>query len=261
MTPREPTLQEAPGTGDAEIDRLRPWFHNIHLPDGRQTSPRHALGDFPRNKWTRIAPHLPTDLTGWTALDIGCNAGFYSVELARRGARVTAMDLDPHYLRQAQWVLEKFGLRSRVTLWRASVYDLLRHPRQFDLVWFMGVLYHLRYPTLGLDLVARATRRLALVQTLTLPGDAREDAPENVAFADRARFEAPGWPRAAFVERRFAGDPTNWWVFNVPGLEAALRSAGLRPTVRCERETWLCEPGARHDRSLDDVLPPRDAGP
>ena len=88
----------------SEIEALGPWFHNVHLPDGRQTRPDSPLGDFPRYKWEALAPHLPEDLCGWTALDIGCNAGFYSVELARRGARVTAMDVDEHYLRQARWV-------------------------------------------------------------------------------------------------------------------------------------------------------------
>jgi tRNA (mo5U34)-methyltransferase len=81
------------------IAELGPWFHNLHLPEGVQTAPAHFLGDFPRWKWREISQHIPEDLTGWTALDIGCNAGFYSFELARRGAQVTGIDLDEHYLR------------------------------------------------------------------------------------------------------------------------------------------------------------------
>ena len=61
-----------------EIAALGPWFHNLHLPDGSETAPHHALGDFPAFKWAEIAPHLPQQLSGWRALDIGCNAGFYS---------------------------------------------------------------------------------------------------------------------------------------------------------------------------------------
>ena len=83
------TLQ-SDATHDAEIAGLAPWFHNLHLPDGRETAPDHPLGDFPSFKWREIAPHVPDDLQGWTALDIGCNAGFYTFELARRGAHVTA---------------------------------------------------------------------------------------------------------------------------------------------------------------------------
>jgi len=84
-----------------EIKALEPWFHNIHLPDGTQTAPYHELGDFPMLKWKAIAPHLPGDLSSWKAVDVGCNAGFYSVELAKRGAKVTGIDIDEHYLRQA----------------------------------------------------------------------------------------------------------------------------------------------------------------
>ena len=81
-----------------EIEQLGPWFHNLHLPDGRQTCPDHWLGDFPSFKWRQLSHHLPADLTGWSCLDIGCNAGFYTFELARRGASVLGIDLDEEYL-------------------------------------------------------------------------------------------------------------------------------------------------------------------
>src|SRR5919206_4902372 len=94
-----------------QINELGPWFHNIVLPDGTQTAPDHFWGgDFPAYKWRVIAPHIPEDLRGWRALDIGCNAGFYTFELARRGAEVTGIDLDPHYLRQAAWAAERLGV-------------------------------------------------------------------------------------------------------------------------------------------------------
>ena len=136
-----------------EVERLGPWFHNLHLPDGTQTAPDHFLGDFPAFKWRQIAPQLPKDLSGWTALDIGCNAGFYSFELARRGARVTALDHDPHYLEQARWAARRFELADRIRFEQRTVYDLARMAGSYDLVLFLGVFYHLRYPLLGLDLV------------------------------------------------------------------------------------------------------------
>src|SRR3954454_2096347 len=141
------TLQSS-GTaaGDAEIAGLAPWFHNLHLPDGRQTAPDHPLGDFPRFKWEQLARALPDDLTGCRALDIGCNAGFYSFELARRGASVVAIDHDEHYLRQARWACEQFGLSDRIELRHMTVYGLARVEEDFDIVLFLGVLYHLRHP-------------------------------------------------------------------------------------------------------------------
>jgi tRNA (mo5U34)-methyltransferase len=160
---------------DPEIAALGPWFHNLHLPDGRQTAPDHPLGDFPRFKWRQIAPHLPDYLTGWSALDIGCNAGYYSFELATRGARVTGVDVDERYLRQARWAAARLGLEERVEFRRSTVYDLARTNERWDLVLFMGVLYHLRHPLLALDVVGRRFRRLLVLQTLTMPGEERAE--------------------------------------------------------------------------------------
>jgi tRNA (mo5U34)-methyltransferase len=84
------------------VEKLKPWFHNLHLLNGAQTAPDHPLGDFPANKWRQLASHLPANLTDWSAVDIGCNAGFYSFELVRRDAMVTATDVDGRYLQQAR---------------------------------------------------------------------------------------------------------------------------------------------------------------
>src|SRR5690606_38986113 len=148
-----PTLEARGGDGSpaaAELAALGPWFHNVHLPGGAQTAPDHPLGDFPRFKWEQIAPCLPSALESWRVLDVGCNAGFYSLELARRGALVTAIDIEDRYLAQADWVLRRWDLRDRVALRRQSVYALARGDERWDLVWFMGVLYHLRHPLLAL---------------------------------------------------------------------------------------------------------------
>src|SRR5690606_38532316 len=163
----------------ARVEELGPWFHNLHLPGGIQTAPDHWLqADFPAFKWAEIAPHVPASLEGWTVLDIGCNAGYYSFELARRGARVTAIDVDPHYLRQARWAAGELGLADRVELHQMQVYELARSDGQFDLVWFMGVLYHLRHPLLALDIIRRRTRRMMVMQTLTMPGRSEEHTSE-----------------------------------------------------------------------------------
>jgi len=233
----------ASGNMTDEISALGPWFHNLHLPDGTQTAPDHFLGDFPTFKWEQIRDHLPADLHGWTALDIGCNAGFYSFELARRGARVTGIDYDPRYLRQARWAAHRFGVEDRVEFRRMQVYDLARSDERWDLVLFMGVLYHLRYPLLGLDIVARRVRRLMVFQTLTMPGEEVYDAPADLAIDERDTLLDPGWPKMAFLEHRLAADPTNWWAPNHSAVEAMLRSSGLRVVDRPGHEIYLCEPG------------------
>jgi tRNA (mo5U34)-methyltransferase len=237
----------------AEIERLGPWFHNLHLPDGRQTAPGHWLGDFPRSKWERIRPCIPHDLLGWTVLDIGCNAGFYSIELARRGALVTGVDVDPRYLRQAEWALAQFGVEHQVTLRQASVYDLAREEEPYDLVWFMGVLYHLRHPLLALDIVRRLTRRQMMFQTLTAPGNEVATPPADFTLAERQQMGKAGWPVMAFIEHRLEQDPTNWWAPNHACVEALLRSSGFRVVERPAHEIYLCEPEPHEDPILKSL--------
>jgi tRNA (mo5U34)-methyltransferase len=231
-----------PRSAEEVIAELRPWFHNLHLPGGLQTAPDHPYGDFPRFKWEELAAILPVRLDGWSVLDVGCNAGFYSFELARRGALVTAIDLNAQYLRQARWAARRFGLQHRVRFRRMQVYDLAQLDERYDLVLFMGVFYHLRYPLLGLDLVAQKVRRLLVFQTLTMGDERRDETPHDLPITERAALSRPGWPQMAFIEHRLAGDPTNWWAPNHAAVEALLRSAGLKVTARPGHELYLCEP-------------------
>jgi tRNA (mo5U34)-methyltransferase len=243
-----PTLQ-SPGVAEgplaAEIAALGPWFHNLHLPGEIQTAPDHPFGDFPRWKWEQLAPLLPEDLHGATALDIGCNAGFYSFELARRGADVLAIDSDPHYLRQAEWARRRLPGGQRMRLQQAQVYDLARMPDRFDLVLFMGVFYHLRYPLLALDIVARRVRERLVFQSLSLRDDGASVPSRSLGWLDMDALNDPGWPKMAFIEHELAGDPTNWWIPNQACMEAMLRSAGLEVEARPGHELIVCRPTER----------------
>lgn len=232
---------------EREISRLGPWFHNLHLPDGSQTAPEHPLGDFPSFKWKAIAAHLPEDLKGWTALDIGCNAGYYAFELAKRGAHVTGIDVDERYLKQARWAAEKFGVSDRVELRKNQVYDLARNDEEYDLVMFMGVFYHLRYPLLALDILASKAKRLMVFQSITAPGEDVYGAPGDLSLNDRDVFLRPDWPSMAFIEHRLSGDPTNWWVPNHAAIVAMLRSTGLRIAARPGHELYIAEPDPNRD--------------
>lgn len=229
-----------------EVQALGPWFHNLHLPDGTQTAPDHFLGgDFPMFKWQDIRSAIPARLTGWRVLDVGCNAGFYSFELAKRGASVLGIDVEAHYLAQARWAARVFGLERRVEFRQMEVYEVARLTERFDLVWFMGVFYHLRYPLLALDLLARRTRRLMMFQTLTMPGDSVYRPKADYPITERTPLLESGWPKMAFVEHSFSQDPTNWWVANHAGVEAMLRSSGLRIASRVAHEIYLCKPDRR----------------
>ncbi len=226
-----------------QIARLGPWFHNLHLA-GEQTAPDHFLGDYPTVKWEGIQTCVPASLEGKTVLDIGCNAGFYSLEMKRRGAgRVLGIDADEHYLRQARWAAEVSGLE--VEFEQMSVYELDRIEESFDLVIFMGVFYHLRYPLYALDKVVLKVRGHLLFQTMLRPFPERvESAPvaPEYGFEDKDVFAAAEMPRMHFIERSYAGDPTNAWIPNLAGAEAMLRSAGMEIVGHPEQETWLCAP-------------------
>ena len=240
--------------GAAIPEELAPWFHNLHLPGGRQTAPDHPLGDFPSFKWEQIASHVPDDLTGARALDIGCNAGFYTFELARRGADVLAIDIDDHYLRQARWAAGELGLSERVELRRMGVYDLAGLDAEpFDVVLFLGVLYHLRHPLLALDAVSALTGGTLVVQTLTMPGDECLATPADLSIDDRDELRRPGWPAMGFIEHELAGDPTNWWAPDAACVEAMLRSCDMEIRARPGHEIWLCAP--RTGRDLPSFRP------
>lgn len=223
-----------------EIDQRKPWFHNIHLPDGSQTAPDHFLGDFPKFKWEPLKKFIPADLSGWKVLDIGCNGGFYTIELAKRGADVLAIDMDEHYLDQAAWAVDSFGLSGRVRLRQMQVYDLAGIEEKFDLVWFMGVFYHLRYPLLALDIVTSKVNNLLIFQSLTMPGGIA-DTPDDLLINDRKKFLDETWPKMAFIEKTLNGDPTNWWAPNQAAAAAMLRSCGMKIIGQTDDETFIAE--------------------
>ena len=234
-----------------KIESLSPWFHNSHLPDGSQTAPGHFLGDFPAFKWKNIKDSIPQDLTGWKVLDIGCNAGFYSLELAKRGAEVLAIDLDQHYLTQAQWVAEQFGLDDKIRFEQLQVYDIAHLEEEFDLIWFMGVFYHLRYPMLALDILAQKTKKMMVFQTLSLPGKEEMQIPDDVEFHKREIMKSSAWPSMAFIENKLAGDPTNWWAPNHQGIISMLTSCGFKVNSMPEDETYVVEKDLNLSSSLE----------
>jgi len=221
------------------INSLGEWFHNLNL-GGVQTAPQHFLGDYPAIKWRTFAHALPADLRGRTVLDVGCNAGFYAIEMKRRGAdRVVGIDSDERYLAQARFAAEASGVE--IELQRLSVYEIARLRERFDLVLFMGVLYHLRHPLLALDLLHEHAVGDLLVFQSMLRGSAEiEPLERDYPFEETDIFNRPGFPKLHFIEQRYAHDPTNWWTPNRACAEAMLRSAGFSILAHPEAEVYLC---------------------
>ena len=224
---------------ESRVRALSPWFHNFDF-NGVQTAPHHFLGDYPRTKWERFAHAIPADLRGRTVLDIGCNGGFYSIEMKRRGAdRVLGIDVDDRYLNQARLAASLSGVE--IELRRMSVYEVPRLRQRFDVVLFMGVLYHLRYPLLALDLIRdHVADEIVVVQSMLRGSRALVATPADSEFHEENVFEEGSYPIAYFVEHKYAGDPTNWWIPNASALAAMLRSAGLAILERPEEEVFVC---------------------
>lgn len=237
---------EAPPFDRIELEKqirgLGDWFHNLDL-FGIPTAPNHFLGDFPAVKWKHIEPSVPEDLTGASVLDIGCNGGFYSIQLKRRGAeRVLGIDVDDRYLNQARFAASTLGVD--IEFERRSVYEVDAIAGQFDYVFFMGVLYHLRYPLFALDkVITKVTPGGKLVfQTMLRGSSDTKRWEQNYQFWTTNVFADPDWPSMYFVEHSYANDPTNWWIPNRAAAEAMLRSSGLEILEHPESESWICTP-------------------
>src|SRR2546421_5670303 len=157
-------IELEPGQLAQRISELGDWFHNLDL-HGVPTAPHHFLGDFPNIKWKHISQAIPQDLSGATVLDIGCNAGFYSLQMKQRGAKyVLGVDVDDRYLSQARFAAETLGLE--IDFQKLSVYDVDQTPGQFDYVLFMGLFYHLRYPLFALDKIIKKVGKQLVFQTM-----------------------------------------------------------------------------------------------
>jgi len=181
------------------------WWHDMELRPGIIT-PGHG------NVQTMLPYYgIPEDLTGLSVLDIGCWDGFYSFECERRGARrVVASDLWEPAGRGA-FDLAREELDSKVMAWETDVYDLnTAYAGRFDVVLFLGVLYHLKHPLLALEKVAAITKPggLTIIDTIVAPG-------------------AGDWPVMIFIPGDEVNeDPTNWWAPNAMAMRHMLHNAG-----------------------------------
>ena len=197
------------------------WYHTIDLGHGVTTR---GVDDSPY-RLARL--DLPASLAGSSVLDVGAWDGFFSFEAERRGAaRVVASDdYSWHgggWGSKAGFLLAREALGSRVEDVDIDVMDLA--PDRvgiFDVVFFLGVLYHLRHPLLALERIASVTRSLLVMETVV-----------DLVGVDR--------PAMAFYPgKELNDDPTNWWGPNPAAVHGMLRSVGFARvrTVTPQRST------------------------
>jgi tRNA (mo5U34)-methyltransferase len=197
----------------AEINKIR-WWHSIDLGNGIVTPGENGPTARLREKLALIG--MPQNLNGMTVLDVGAWDGFFSFAAEQRGARrVLATDSvcwdGGGWGTRAGFELARRVLRSKVHAMRIDVMDLSPDTvGTFDLVLFLGVLYHMRHPLLALEKIYRVTRKQLILET-------------HVDLLDCPR------PAMAFYPgNELCDDPSNWSGPNVPMVEAMLRTAGFR---------------------------------
>ena len=227
------------------VERLGPWFHCIDLGGGLVTKTRSAVGEpveHPRPTWEKVRACLPADFAGKSLLDVGCNAGFYAVELKRRGAgRVLGVDSQRNLVRQAAFVRDVLGLD--IEYRRMSVYDLDPHGLgQFDVTLALGLVYHCKHLVLALERLFAVTRELLILETAIYPP---EHAPASFTYEvgglrpllhPLAYVENPGEAKEAIY---------NWFLPGVEALKALLRNVGFDevevfPATQDDRAIFAC---------------------
>jgi tRNA (mo5U34)-methyltransferase len=196
------------------------WYHQIEVAPGVVTPGVNA------SQLSLEVLHLPERLDGLRVLDVGARDGFFSFECERRGADVVAIDSMPPD--QTGFPIAKELVGSRVELQQRNVYEL--SPQEFghfDLILFLGVLYHLRDPMLALDRIWSVSRDRLIVETqmideafLVGPGEFKRlaDVAPELEKIPLMQF----YPGYALNE-----DPTNVWAPNQACLAAMLEEVGF----------------------------------
>jgi tRNA (mo5U34)-methyltransferase len=192
-------------------DRLaeKGWFHSFELPGGAHIDGCISLEAL-RERYARFP--IPEDLRGKHVLDIGAWDGWFSFEAERRGASVTAIDcVDLASFRQIHRTL-----RSQAAYRTFDLYDLPEAGLgKFDIVFFLGVLYHIKHPLLGLEIVCGLTDDVALVDSFVTDGNTWQEHGEDI-------------PSLEFYETdELAGQLDNWFGPSVACLLAMCRAAGF----------------------------------
>lgn len=174
----------------AEFEKGIGWYQNIDLGYGINTKSRIIWGEelsHPRTRWNVIAKAVPKKLKGYHVLDVGCNAGFFAFEAKRRGADyVCGIDLKQEYIDQAVFCNDVLGLN--VDFRTMSIYDLENLNKQFDLVFFIGILYHCKYLSKAIEQASKVTKKRIIVESAIHPDDSEIPL---VRFVRSSNYKGP----------------------------------------------------------------------
>ncbi|MEZ5802599.1 MAG: DUF4214 domain-containing protein [Rhizobiaceae bacterium] len=188
------------------------WFHSMEFPDGRRVNGIKPL-DTLKSEADAI---FRGGVAGKSVLDIGAWDGFFSFEAERRGAgRVLSTDWfcwgGPGWGTKAGYDYAHAEFASKCDSHEVDLFDL--DPAKlgtFDVVLFLGVLYHLKDPLGGLEKAAAMSRERIVVETATSLNNLRKPA---MRFLPLKSLNA---------------DPTNFFAPNVACIVAMLQGMGFQ---------------------------------
>jgi tRNA (mo5U34)-methyltransferase len=205
----------------ARINSVRVWYHKIPLSSSIVTPGINDPGQTLRHL------DLPTDCRGMRVLDLGARDGYFSFELERRGAAVVAVDYVPASETGFATVADILG--SKVEYRQANIYDIdpAKYGR-YDLVLFLGLLYHLPDPLRAIEIVrSLCTGRLCLETHAIDNGILLADGSRK-PLAEFSPLLA-GVPLMQFYPgKTLSGDPTNYWGPNLSCLVGMLEECRFR---------------------------------
>lgn len=186
-----------------QIEELSPWGQIIRLTEDLYT-PGSLDTEY---RWDFMKNLFPKNFKGMKILDIGCNAGFFSLKMKELGAQyVLGIDFQ-HYINQAKFIAEIKKCKD-VEFKVQSVYKLSNTSR-FNLTLCLGVLYHLKYPFLALRKISEVTSEMLLLDIEVL-------------------VDAEDTDKMKFIEHTYRNDGTNWWLFGEECLKGMLRNVGFK---------------------------------
>lgn len=148
-----------------KIEMLGPWYHRIDLGDNCIT-PGDRDQSITYNLYNEL---LPEDLSGKTVLDLGANACGLSIEFAKRGADVLAVEINDRYIEQANFVINHLGFSEKIKLIKEDLFQAYKLG-EFDIVAYVGLSYHVRHPQLALDMLTWNCRDVLIASTQTISG-------------------------------------------------------------------------------------------
>lgn len=218
------------------------WYHRVEVRPGVVTPGV--------NDTMTVLAHLglPADCRGLRALDLGTRDGFFAFELARRGADVVAVDYMPQHHTGFGVLGELLGVD--VPYRQENIYNLdPERDGTFDIVLFLGLLYHLTDPMRALGLVRRLCRGTLYLETQVLENAVLMGDGSLAALAAVAPAVADVPLMQFYPGRALNNDPTNYWVPNMACLRGMLRENNFEVTS----ETLLGARAVFRARAIDDA--------